>query len=133
MRPDYYMWSGFSLIMNSAVHMVFTMELVFWICYGKEKEEMLTIAVQAINAEAAALKLMRMRNVDPNLIWNLVEACDARAFSIYQAHTKGSLNNYNIGNRMLISQIEHQRKICETFAYANRSSGRRYAERWLPF
>lgn len=106
--------------------------IVYWITYEKEGE-LFTIAVEAFNAEGAALNLNSRRGIDPQKMWNIVEACNGEVFKVYQEHTKGRLTAYPLGTRMLIRQIEHQKKMCETFAYANRSANRPYSDRWLPY
>lgn len=108
------------------------MALVFWVTWEKDGE-FKTSAVEAENAESAALRLMSDRGVELMSIWNMVEAGTSTSFAVYEKHCKGSLERYDLGTRMLIQQIIHQRSVCETFAHAAKSRNQPYGSRWLPF
>lgn len=108
------------------------MSLVFWVTWEKD-DELKTSAVEAVNAETAALWLCQTKEVTVMDIWNMLEAGTAASFEVYRRHGQGTLERYDLGSRMLIQQVEHQRQICETFAHAAKSRNQPYGARWLPF
>jgi len=89
--------------------------------------------VEGANAESAAMRLCQARNILVSDIWNILDAGTSSAFKVYEEHKAGILGRYDLGSRMLIGQIEHQKSICMTFALAARDRNDPYGNRWLPF